>query len=227
MTESQSFCNRILMLHSRCILHHKGMSPQHSSLLAQAFSWWNWKCALLSATVRSLVYLAAMAHSGPHGRLAVVLVEVAYVSLTAGIYAGMQQRALGLRARWLGNLIVVLGVPALAQTLDWLAHRVSGAAAPGRAILAVSIFAAFSALFHLHVMRNGAFLTGCGRSLFDDFRHMPGLVAGFIVKPVAIFVPLVRFSNGCRLKPGCQVAFPQEKATFEGASQAIPIGEPL
>jgi hypothetical protein len=159
-------------------------------LLAQAFFWWNWKCALLSATARSLVYLAAMAHPGLHGRLAVVLVEVAYVSLTAGIYAAMQQRALGLRARWLGNLIVVLGVPGLAQVLDWFAHRVTGAAAPGRAILAVSLFAALSALFHLHVMRNGAFLTGYGSSLVDDFRRMPGLVAGFVVRPVALFVPL-------------------------------------
>jgi hypothetical protein len=167
------------------------MFPQRSSLLAQALSWWNWKCALLSATARSLVYLAAMSHTGLHGRLAIVLVEVAYVSLTAGIYAGMQQRALGLRARWLGNLIVVLGVPGLAQTLDWLAHRVSGAAAPERAILVVSLFAAVSALFHLHVMRNGAFLTGYGRSLFDDFRRMPGLVAGFVVKPATLFIPLI------------------------------------
>ena len=73
----------------------------------------------------------------------------AYVALTAGIYAGLQQRALGLRSRLLGNLIVALGVPALAQILDWLAHRAAGAAVPFRAILAVSIFAAVSALFHL------------------------------------------------------------------------------
>jgi hypothetical protein len=51
--------------------------------------------------------------------------------------------------------------------------------------LAVCVFAALSALFHLHVMRNGAFLTGTGRSLFDDFRSMPRLIAGFVVRPVA------------------------------------------
>lgn len=159
-------------------------------LLTQALSCWNWKCALLSATARSLVYLAAMAHSGPHGRFAVVLVEVVYVTLTAGVYAGMQQKALGLRTRWLGNLIVVLGVPGLAQILDWTAHRVTGAAVTGRATLAVSIFAAVSALFHLHVMRNGVFLTGSGRSLFDDFRRIPRLVAGFVVKPVVFLAAL-------------------------------------
>jgi hypothetical protein len=162
------------------------MSSRCRSLFAQVFSWWNWKCALLSATARSLVYLVAMAYSGLHGRLAIVLVEVVYVSLTAGIYAAMQQRALELRSRVLGNLIVVFGVPGLAQVLDWIAHRVTGSAAPSRAILAVSLFSVFSALFHLHVMRNGVLLTGCGRSLFDDFRRMPGLVAGLVIKPVGL-----------------------------------------
>lgn len=183
------------------------MFPHCNTLRGKAFSWWNWKCALLSATARSLVYLAAMAHTGLHGRLAVVLVEVAYVSLTAGIYAAMQQKALGLRSRVLGNLIVIFGVPGLAQTLDWIAHRVTGAAAPERAILAVSLFAALSALFHLHVMRNGVFLTGYGRSLSDDFRRMPGLVAAFVVKPALFSAALAsRLFSACTLILGATEA---------------------
>jgi hypothetical protein len=158
--------------------------------LAQALSCWNWKCALLSATARSLVYLAAMARSGPHGRVAIVLVEIAYVTLTAGIYAGMQQRALALRSRFLGNVVVVLGVPGAAQVLDWLTHRAAGAVPTGRATLAVCVFATMSALFHLHVMRNGAFLTGRGSSLLGDFQRMPRLIAGFVLRPFVFFVSL-------------------------------------
>lgn len=162
------------------------MFTQINPLFSKALSCWNWKCALLSASARSLVYLIAMSRTGLRGSLAVVGVEIAYVTLTAGIYAGMQQRALGLRRRWLGDLIVVLGVPGLSQALDWTAHRVTGAAVTSRATLAVSVFAALSALFHLHVMRNGVFLTGTGRSLFDDFRRIPRLVAGFVVRPVVL-----------------------------------------
>ncbi len=169
------------------------MSLQRCRLLTQALLCWNWKCALLSATARSLVYLAAMARTGPHGKVAVVLVEIVYVMLTAGVYAGMQQRALGFRSRWLGNLVVVLGVPGLAQILDWTVHHLAGAAVTGQATLGVSFFAALSALFHLHVMRNGVFLTGNGRSLFDDFRRVPGLVARFAARPVVFFVGLRRF----------------------------------
>lgn len=167
------------------------MSAQHSSLLQQAFAYWNWKCALMSAAARSIVYLAAMAHTGPHGALPIVLVEVAYVTLTAGIYAGMQQNALRLRSRLLGNLIVVLGVPGLAQTLDWLTHRLTHTAASHGTIVAVSFFAVLSALFHLHVMRNGGFLTGQGSSLVDDFRRVPRFIAGFVLRPVHFFTALI------------------------------------
>jgi hypothetical protein len=160
------------------------MSIQHSPLLKQAFAYWNWKCALMSAAARSLVYLAATAHTGPHGALPVVLVEVCYVTLTAGVYAGMQQNALRLRSRLLGNLIIVLGVPGLAQTLDWFTHRLTHTVATHMTILSVSIFAVVSALFHLHVMRNGGFLTGQGRSLLDDFRRVPRFIAGFVLRPV-------------------------------------------
>jgi len=103
------------------------------------------------------------------------------------VYAGIQQNALRLRSRLLGNMIVVVGVPGLAQALDWVTHRLTGTAATGRATLAVCLFAALSALFHLHVMRNGGFLTGQGSSLLDDFRRVPRFVTGFVVRPVHLF----------------------------------------
>jgi hypothetical protein len=161
-----------------------------SPFLAQALVCWNWKCALLSASARSIVYVITMAHTGLRRSLVVVLVEIAYVTFTAGTYAAMQQRALGLRNRWIGNSIVTVAVPALAQGLDWLAHRLSGAPATHGTLMAVCVFTFVSALFHLHVMRNGAFLSGCGRSLLDDCRRIPRLLAGFLVKPVVLFANL-------------------------------------
>jgi hypothetical protein len=168
--------------------------------LLQTVACWNWKCALMSAIARSLVYLVAMTRAGSHSRVAVIAIELAYVTMTAGIYAGMQQRALGLRSRLLGNLAVAVGVPALAQCLDWLVHRSLGATPPGPATLAVSVFTLTSALFHLHVMRRGVFLTGAaGRTLADDFRGMPRLVLDFILWPyrlvAALYTRLPRPAN--------------------------------
>lgn len=162
-----------------------------SDILARAYSCWNWKCALLSATARSIVYLIALAHISRSGSLSIVLVEMAYVSLTAGLYAGMQQKALDLRNRLYGNLIVVFGVPGMAQFLDWFIHRIAGAAVPSRAILTVCLFSTLSALFHLYVMRRGAFLTNHrGRSLIEDFRIMPRLIASFVAAPVVFLSSL-------------------------------------
>ncbi len=87
-----------------------------SPFLTQAFSCRNWKCALLSAAARSMVYLAALTHSRSHGRRSIILVEIADVALTAGIYTGLQRRALGFRVRWLGNLIIALTFPRSARS---------------------------------------------------------------------------------------------------------------
>jgi hypothetical protein len=127
----------------------------------------------------------ATLRSGLHNGQAVVLVEMIYVTLTAGLYAGLQQKALGFRSILLGNITIVVGVPGLSLALDWLAHVAVGAPAPARATFAVCIFALISALFHLHVMRRGVFLTGGeGHSLADDFRRIPRLIASFATAPV-------------------------------------------
>jgi hypothetical protein len=189
-TSSQPCFNANVTTHSQCAVHNEAMALSSSPLRTRVIAYWNWKCALMSATARSLVYLAALARSGPHGRLSIVLVEIAYVALTAGVYAGLQQRALAIRSRLAGNLIIAFGVPSLAQFVDWLAHRVAGAPVPFRATVAVSVFACLSALFHLYVMRRGVFLSGQGRSLGDDFRRIPRLVVGFVIAPVTLITSL-------------------------------------
>ena len=157
-------------------------------LRLRAVALWNWKCALMSAVARSAVYAVTMARSGLRGGLAVIAVEMLYVTLTAGIYAGLQQNALRMRRRWLGDLGIVLGVPGLSQLLDWLLHRAAGAPAPHHAVLSACVFTLISALFHRHVMRRGTFLTGeQGHSMVDDFRRIPRLVLSFVVWPVALF----------------------------------------
>jgi hypothetical protein len=154
---------------------------------SQVLSCWNWKCALLSATARSFIYLVTLARNGVRGGVTIIAVEMVYVLVTAGLYAGLQQKSLDIRPRWLGNLAVVAGVPGLAQGLEWLTHHMIGGSAPGRSTVAVCCFAALSALFHLHVMRRGAFLTGHqGRTLVDDFRGMPRLIGEFMVAPLVL-----------------------------------------
>jgi hypothetical protein len=166
-----------------------GLAAASVTRKARTFAW-NWKCALMSAVARSAIYAVAMIRGGlpgdSRGGLAVIGIEMLYVTMTAGLYAGLQQKALGLRRRWLGDLGIVVGVPGLSQWLDWLLHRVTGAPAPHRAVVSACVFTLVSALFHRHVMRHGTFLTGGeGRSMADDFRRIPRLVLSFVLWPAA------------------------------------------
>jgi len=150
----------------------------------------------MSATVRSAAYAVALARGGNREGVAVIAVEMVYVTLTAGLYAGLQQQALGLRRRWVGDVAIVFGVPGLSQLVDWLVHRAIGAPIPHRALLSVCVFTLISALFHRHVMRHGGFLTGSGgHSLGEDFRRIPRLAVSFAVWPSHV---LSRLSGSLR-----------------------------
>jgi len=156
----------------------------------------------MSATVRAFVYAAAMLRPGPGLKegVAVIVVEMLYVTVTSGLYAGMQQHALLIKRRWLGDLAIVVGVPGLSQALDWLLHIAAGAPTPHKALLSVCIFTLLSALFHRHVMRRGTFLTGCeGLSLTQDFRRVPKLILSFAASPFAFTLSLPdRFARVAR-----------------------------
>jgi hypothetical protein len=147
--------------------------------------YWNWKSALMSVSVRATGYAIATAKHGWRAGVAAVLLEVIYVGSTAGFYAALQQRSLKTAPRWFGNLLIAVGVPMLAQTVDWAIHVLAGTPNLKVATLGVGVFTLLSALFHLHIMRQGAMLVGKeGRTLAEDMRSMPRLIAGFFLQPM-------------------------------------------
>jgi hypothetical protein len=87
--------------------------------------------------------------------------------------------------RWLANLVIVLAVPLGSQTTDYLVHSMAGTANVRIATIGTLIFSLVSAMFHLHVMQNGAMLVGKqGHSFASDMKQMPRLVATFFANPV-------------------------------------------
>jgi len=129
--------------------------------------------------------MAALWHSPLHAREHFGAIEGAYVLLTAGAFSAWQQQALDMKPRCLSWAIVVLVIPMGSLAADsalhlWLDHGNMRALGIG-AMIATLI----SAMFHWHVMQNGAMLVGeKGRSLFDDLRQMPRFVATFVWNPV-------------------------------------------
>ena len=129
--------------------------------------------------------MAALWHSPLHAREHFGAVEAAYVMLTAGIFSAWQQQSLNVRPRKLAWSITVLAIPLGSLALDsglhlWLDH--GNMRALGISALIATLL---SAMFHWHVMQNGALLVGENSNSFtDDMKRMPRLVASFVWNPI-------------------------------------------
>jgi hypothetical protein len=157
------------------------------------FTCWNWKSAILSAMIRSFIYVLATMKHGWHSELHTIAAEMFYVALTAGIYSALQQRALNVQPRWLSNLIIVGAVPVLSQTVEYVMHAAAGTPNLKTATISVLSFGLLSALFHLHIMRKGAMLVGDeSRPFSDDLKRMPSLVVSFVAVPVKAIIEAAR-----------------------------------
>lgn len=154
---------------------------------------WNWKAALITAICRAGACMAALWHSPLHAREHFGAVEAAYVLLTAGIFSAWQQQALDVKPRRLAWTVVVLAIPLGSLAADsalhlWLDHGNMRALGIGGLIVTL-----FSAMFHWHVMQNGAMLVGeSSRSLVDDMKQMPRLVATFVWDPIRAVINRTR-----------------------------------
>lgn len=143
--------------------------------------------------IRSFVYLLTTMKHGWHSELHAIAAEMFYVALTAGIYAALQQGALDVRPRWLSNLLIVLAVPVLSQTVEYTVHAAAGTPNLKTATISILSFGLISAMFHLHVMRKGAMLVGSkSRPFSDDLKRMPALVASFLAAPVIAAIDVTR-----------------------------------
>jgi len=154
---------------------------------------WNWKAALVTAICRAGACMAALWHSPLHAREHFGAVEAAYVLLTAGIFSAWQQQALDVKPRQLAWTTIVLAIPLGSLAADsalhlWLDHGNMRALGIGGLVVTL-----VSAMFHWHVMQNGAMLVGeSGRSFADDMKQMPRLIATFVWNPIRAVINRIR-----------------------------------
>ena len=149
------------------------------------FTHWNWKAAFITALCRGAACMAALRHVHPHAREHFSAVEMAYVLLTAGIFSAWQQQALCIKPRYCAWLVVVMLVPLTSLGADALAHSLLDHIDAHALGMGALIFTLVSAMFHWHLMENGAMLVGEeSRSLASDMRQLPVLALSFVTAPV-------------------------------------------
>jgi hypothetical protein len=153
---------------------------------------WNWKAGLLSALMRSLIFLGAYLWKKEALIFAIgaMLAQFVFRMLFGGISGAIIQAYTRVEPAWQAVLTVPLMLAFLSHVIEFLVQTAydhyAGTSGKGKAIIASVIVSAISAVFNLFAMRRGAMLVRDEKqqSLFKDLKKFPLITTQFI-----FFVP--------------------------------------
>ena len=146
---------------------------------------WNWKSAILSTVLRSVLFFLTNLTAGLPAALAAMTTEWIYRGITAGFYGALTQALSEIEPPWAGVMAVLVLLPVANHSVEFLVHWIRGTNRLYTSIGASVALTALSSLFNYYAMRKGSFVVGEGRkALLHDLVQFPRLVAEFCVLPV-------------------------------------------
>lgn len=150
---------------------------------------WNWKTALLSASVRGSLFFFANLGAGWRAALLAFGLEAACYAVLAGFYGALLQSFRRAQPAWAATLTVMGILPALNHTVELTVHWLNGTPQLGRSVMVSILFSLLSACFNLFAMRRGVLIVGHERrTLLEDLRLMPRVAAQFVAAaPLAVW----------------------------------------
>lgn len=150
---------------------------------------WNWKSAVLSALTRGALFFFANLKAGLSAAVGAMSIEAMFYITVAGFYGAATEKFRRTRPAWLATMAMMVLMPALNHTLEFLLHWTGGTRKLTTSIIASIGFSMLSAVFNLFAMRRGAFIVGEDRqTLLDDFRRLPRIIFDFLaVVPRALW----------------------------------------
>lgn len=158
---------------------------------------WNWKAALFSGLLRSLIYLFTHLKEGWRAALGAMSVEFFFRLIVSGASGSLVQSFHNAQPVWLATLCVMIMLPAFSHMIEFTLHTLNGDVNKGKAIAISITFSILSAIFNLFAMRRDALLVKDDRaqSLGQDLIQLPKIVGEFM------FFPLVWLWKRIRKKP--------------------------
>jgi hypothetical protein len=142
---------------------------------------WNYKSAILSASIRASLFFATNRSAGFDAAFAAMITEFVFRVSTAGFYGAVTQGFRRVEPAYAGTAAAMIVLPLLSHSLELAVHWWRGTPALGLSIAMSVAFTALSTSFNLFAMRHGAFVVGVGRqSLLSDLLSLPRLVAQFV-----------------------------------------------
>jgi hypothetical protein len=149
---------------------------------AQTFFYsWNWKAALLSASLRAPLFFFATLRHGLKAISTAVLVEAIYSAFMSGCFGAFVQKMRNARPLWASALLIVVVLPAVVLWLDYLLHLYTGMPNLKGGMWAAASLCVLSSLFNWYLMKRGNLLVGnSARSFASDLKRMPRMVFDFV-----------------------------------------------
>ena len=146
---------------------------------------WNWKAALFSGVIRSLIYLFTHLKLGWRAAVGAMSVEFFFRLVVSGASGSLVQAFHNAQPVWLATLCIMIMLPAFSHMIEFTLHTLNGDANKGKAIIISISFSMVSAVFNLFAMRRDALLVKDARaqSLGQDLVKMPKIVGEFMFYP--------------------------------------------
>lgn len=146
---------------------------------------WNWKAALFSGVLRSMIYLFTHLKEGWRAALGAMSVEFFFRLVVSGASGSLVQAFHNAAPVWLATLCVMIMLPAFSHMIEFTLHSLNGDVNKGKAIVISITFSIISAIFNLFAMRRDALLVKDARaqSLGQDLIKLPKIVGEFMFYP--------------------------------------------
>lgn len=147
---------------------------------------WNWKAALFSGVLRSLIYLFTHLKEGWRAAVGAMSVEFFFRLIVSGASGSLVQSFHNAAPVWLATLCVMIMLPAFSHMIEFTLHTLNGDVNKGKAIIISITFSIISAIFNLFAMRRDALLVKDDRaqSLGQDLIKLPKIVGEFMFYPL-------------------------------------------
>ena len=147
---------------------------------------WNWKAAICSGIIRSMIYLFTHLKLGWRAALGAMSIEFFFRLVVSGASGSLVQAFHNAAPVWLATLCIMIMLPAFSHMIEFTLHTLNGDVNKGKAIVISISFSIVSAVFNLFAMRRDALLVNDARaqSLGQDFVQMPKIVFEFMFYPI-------------------------------------------
>lgn len=146
---------------------------------------WNWKSAVVSASIRAPIFFTANLQAGLEAATAAFLTEFTYRVVSAGFYGALTDFFARRQARRAATVQALIVLPALAHSVEYGVHWFAGTPHIATAVAGSVAMSVATTRVSLFLMRRGLFVAG-GQSFAADVRELSRLAARPLMRRPAV-----------------------------------------